>query len=1206
MRQRRIWQVKKSEESTVAFLADALGISRVSATVLVNRGITTPAAAMRFFHGALADLSNPLELPDMERGAARICRALQSGEKILVYGDYDVDGITGTALLTDVLRSLGGQVEYYIPDRLEEGYGLNIQALTRAMEAGNTLIISVDCGISSVDEAAFAAQNGLDLVITDHHQPPAVLPDAAFALINPKLADDEQLPWYNLAGVGVAFKVAQAVAAMLSHGNLCDGYLDLVALGTIADIVPLLEENRILVKEGLQRLNQGQCRPGLQALLKSAGLKYGAITAGEIGFILAPRLNACGRLAKADIAVELLLGQDLKRNEEICGLLEEENRHRQEMGEEIFREAVAMLEKEEQEQKVIVLASNRWHPGVIGIVASRLAEKYYRPTFLLNIEEGIAKGSARSIPGFNLYQALDNVRNCLLRFGGHEMAAGLALEENDLPLLQAELQQYAESVLEEKSYCPVLKLDTEVTFTDVHEKLIEELTLLEPFGAGNPNPVFVLRNSSLTDVKAVGQNGKHLKLAILDPEQARRIDGIGFQLGELQEEAACWARCDLAFIPELNTFQGVTRLQLKIRDLKDTIEPDDIFTPLSFLEQLYLDGEIWLEDDYFRDILDKEEFFTKVAGVTFTDRQKIIRGIQAGDAVYLQRELDNPFDSNAIAVYYQDSSIGYLQKRLAKYLATAMDHGTKYEAYVTQVTGGEKEKDILGVNLCIRKMNAAKGEENLAVVKEELLKYSSAELGEKIRRAILGDAEYHEKQKEAIRSLKSGQNTLIVFGTGRGKSAVFQAMAVYQALAEHKITFLLYPLRSLVNDQYHRLQRIMTPLGIKVAAINGSVGIHEKKEFFKDYLLGKVDVVLTTPEFLAFHLEKFGSMAERIGFFVVDEAHHLAEGKRRGYRLLSRCWRQLGQPLALAATATAEDETVRVIGDTLNITRMVLEKHVRENLQLVDKRREKDKLPYLLKLVDTKERIVIYVNSRKQAYQLASDLRYYYPAAKDEIGFYHGGLYSAQRNQLEKMFRDGQLRVMVTTSAFGEGIDIPDIQNVVLYHLCFSLTEFNQLAGRAGRNGKSARIHLLFNEEDKKLNELLLEAAAPTRKVLAKFYTYLREQGKKGEPLQFTNRQLQEAMQRLGEKNFREQTASICLGILEDLGLLLREVEGKTRYLHLVPPPPGKLDLADSIRFVEGQDEWEDFQSFAEFALHASAEHILAAVNQPICPAQTA
>ena len=257
----------------------------------------------------------------------------------------------------------------------------------------------------------------------------------------------------------------------------------------------------------------------------------------------------------------------------------------------------------------------------------------------------------------------------------------------------------------------------------------------------------------------------------------------------------------------------------------------------------------------------------------------------------------------------------------------------------------------------------------------------------------------------------------------------------------------------------------------------------------------------------------------------------------------------------------ADEETAQKICGLLNIEQLVVEKHVRENLRLVDKRREKDKLAYLLRLLDTRERIVIYVNSRKQAYELASDLRYYYPAARDEIGFYHGGLNSVQRSRLENMFRAGELRVMVTTSAFGEGIDIPDIQNVVLYHLCFSFTEFNQLAGRAGRNQKEAKIHLLFNEEDRKLNELILEGAAPTRKVLAKFYSYLREQGKNGEPLRLTNRELQEAMQRLGEKNFQEHTASACLGILEDLGLVLREVEGRNA-LFICASPPGKLDLA--------------------------------------------
>jgi single-stranded-DNA-specific exonuclease len=327
--------------------------------------------------------------------------------------------------------------------------------------------------------------------------------------------------------------------------------------------------------------------------------------------------------------------------------------------------------------------------------------------------------------------------------------------------------------------------------------------------------------------------------------------------------------------------------------------------------------------------------------------------------------------------------------------------------------------------------------------------------------------------------------------------------------------------------------------------------------------------------------------------------------KRRGYRLLGKSWQQLGKPLALAVTATADDETAQSIIDNLNICKLVIEKHVRENLLIIDKRSEKDKLKYLLKLVDSGERIVIYVNSRKRAYELASDLRLYYPAARDQIAFYHGGLNSEYRAMLENMFRDGALRVMVTTSAFGEGIDIPDIKHVVLYHLCFSMTEFNQLSGRAGRNNEEARIHLLFNDKDKKLNELILEGVAPTREVLGKLYIYLREQGKKGDPLQLTNKEIQDAMQNLGVKNFREQTASTCLGILEELGLLLREVEGNKRYIHLVPPPPGKLDLADSVRYIEGRDEWEDYQNFASFVLNGDKESIITAINRPIAPANT-
>lgn len=1213
MVRKRIWQQKKVDEQKSKLWVEFLGVSRVTADILQHRGITTPEEARYFLSASYSDLQKPQELPEMLAGAQRIKSAIINGENILIYGDYDVDGITGTALLTDLLRRLGGKVNYYIPNRMEEGYGLNIQALLAVKEKGTELIVSVDCGISSLDEAAWIRESGMDLVITDHHELPEQLP-TALAVINPKLADESK-PWYDLSGVGVAFKVGQAVASLFSQESICEEYLDLVALGTIADIVPLRGENRILVKAGLSRINDEQCRLGLQSLIASSGLKGKELTSGYVSFVLAPRLNACGRLGRADLAVRLFLSSALEEIEDICQVLEEENNQRRKVEEKIYREALELLEKgegqapgtdydyEHVQDKLIFLASENWHPGVMGIVASRLTEKYYRPTILLNLEEGTGKGSARSIPGFHLYKALEQVKDDLLKFGGHEMAAGLSLSEDRIPIVQRYLQEYACTVLDERSLTPQLHLDAEVCLEEINEHLVAEIEQLGPFGQGNPSPLLVLRNGGITEVRKVGKEGQHLKLKV--GEENKQIEGIAFKLGERQEEIGTWSRCDLAFQPQLNTYKGVTRVQMLVKDLKNYFEPDDPYSDLPFLEQLYLDGEIWLEDNNYRDIIDQEQFYTKVVGVTFEERQKLIREIAVGESLELRREPSNPYDRNAIAVYYQEQLIGYLKASLARNLVIALDQGSKYQALVTQITG--RDKDCLGVNICLRKSEKnnerTEKKDKDFFCREQLNDYSTELIEEKIRQTVLGSADYYEKQKEALEALQAEINTLLILATGRGKSAVFQSMAAKLALLENKVTIIVYPLRSLVNDQYHRLQDKMSLLGVRVSAVNGSMSKPERKQFFQDLEQGKVEIILTTPEFLAFHLEKFSLIKEKIGLFVVDEAHHLAKSKRKGYRLLGRNWEKLGRPLVLAVTATADQETAQCIINLFGCSKMVVENYVRENLQVVDKRRERDKLKYILELVDTGERIVIYVNSRKQAYLLANDLRLYYPAARDKIGFYHGGLYSQHRVVLEKMYREGELQVMVTTSAFGEGIDIPDIKHVVLYHLCFSLTEFNQLSGRAGRNHEEAKIHLLFNERDRKLNELILQGIVPTRADLGRFYLYLREESEKKEnPLLVTNQELYEAMLKLGLKSFQLPTVSVSLGILEDLGLLRRESEGRQRMIYLIPPPSHKLNLADSLRYLEGQDEWGEFLDFADFALKEGEEAILKRINRPLVP----
>lgn len=1202
MRAKSIWQLGNTDEKAVELLVKELGLSRVVAGILVIRGIATPEAAKEFLYAGKGELRSPLEIPGLQAGAKRIYEAIRNKESILVYGDYDVDGITGTVLLTDLLRCLGAQVRFYIPGRMDEGYGLNSEAIRQARETGSDLLVTVDCGISSRQEIALARELGMDVVITDHHEPPELLPEAQ-ALINPKLAtllyEEGSCPWYELAGVGVAYKVGQQVAFLCGQEDLSGEYLDLVALGTIADIVPLCGENRILVKEGLARMSEF-LRPGLQALVEVSNISGPVITEEQVGYILAPRLNACGRMSKADLAVELLMIRDTVRARELAQLLDKENQARQTIEGRIVEEAQEIIDsnKEIELHKCLVLASQEWHPGVIGIVASRLVGKYHRPTLLIAIENGIGKGSGRSIPGFSLHQALEQVKEYLLTFGGHEMAAGFSLEEAQIPSFKEAFQAVVDQSLQADDLLPVLQADVEIDCRDINAELVRELALLAPFGQRNPRPLLVVRKRPITGCREVGSKGNHLKLRVMGENSW--LEGIAFQKGVLKEIAAGWDICDVAFSPEINTWNGRTMVQLNIKDLKPYLEPDNPTKPVSFLDRLYLEGEIWQEDDYYRDYADRAEFYTKVAGVSFENRQEVIRTLSAGDKVELRREPANAHDPKAVAVYCREGQLGYLKGSLARYLAPAMEQGIEYEAYVTQVTGYEKNN--LGVNLRVGRLDREKDFSELTVVRKRWSSQSPPELERMIKEALLGSHDYHPKQREALEGLRKHVNSLVVFGTGRGKSAVFQAMAAYLALTANQATLIIYPLRSLVNDQYRHLQEKLEPMGLRVASANGSLNMAQKKEFFKDLLAGTLDVILTTPEFLEYHVDKFAACKEKIGLFVVDEAHHLAQAKRKGYRTLPRNWRRLDKPLALAVTATADDHDALGIAHDLEVGRVIIDEFTRANLQVVDRRNEKDKLAYLLQLLARGERVVIYVNSRKQAYQLADDLRFYYPPGREEIGFYHGGLSSEDRITLEEMFRLGKLRVMVTTSAFGEGINIPDIKHVVLYHLCFSRTEFNQLSGRAGRNHEDAYIHLLFGDKDKKLNELILEGQAPNREMLVHVYRYLRERAREADPVLATNHEIMEAIQREGMKNFREQTASASLAILEELGLLLREVEGNKRYIHIPPPPPGKLDLGDSVRYLEGMDEWEEFLDFSGFALKGDSAKLLDTINKPIAP----
>ena len=567
---RKIWRYRNTEVKPVAVqrAADANNVPRIIANLLLNRGISEADFAA-FLVKSRKYIKNPMEMLDMEKAADRIAEALKNEEKIVIYGDYDVDGITSTALLYEFLRSIGANAEYYIPDRKDEGYGINIMAVNKLIKQGVKLLITVDCGITAIGEVEFAKLQGMDVIITDHHTCKERIPTAAVAVVNPKRPDDGY-GFDGLAGVGVAFKLALALAMKLglNTGEVFDRYVDLAAIGTIADVVPLVDENRIIVSKGLDALQEPH-RPGIRALFEVAGVADKKVTASTIAFFAAPRMNAAGRLGTAVTSVELLLTRDETRAKEIAEELDRENRARQETEQEINEQALGMIAKDPgfARKKVIVLACREWHNGVIGIVASRLVERFYKPTILISVsEDGKGKGSGRSISGFNLFDALADSEELLTNFGGHAVAAGLGINSDKIEEFEKKINKYADTYLTDSDMIPVVKIDCMLGGANLNLGLAKMLANLEPYGMGNERPVFGVKDAAVTAISTVGTDNKHLRLQI--EKDGTRVNCIGFGMGEYQRMIRTGCRVHIAFRLDINTYQGTESVQLQLVDIK--------------------------------------------------------------------------------------------------------------------------------------------------------------------------------------------------------------------------------------------------------------------------------------------------------------------------------------------------------------------------------------------------------------------------------------------------------------------------------------------------------------------------------------------------------------------------------------------------------------------------------------------------------------
>lgn len=557
------WQIYETNEVESERISKKYNLNKLLASILINRNIKEEQIKT-FLEPTRQNFHNPFLMPDMEIAVNRIIKAINNKEKVIIYGDYDVDGITSITVLKSFLEDRGMNVDYYIPNRLEEGYGLNIPAVEKISNQKYDLMITVDCGISAVKEIEYANSLGIETIVTDHHEVGEELPNA-LAVVDAKRKDNEY-PCRDLAGVGVVFKLIQALGMRLNiEEKEYLKFLDIVCVGTISDIVPLVDENRVITKLGLLLVKQTK-NMGLKSLLISSGYKN--IDSNTISFGVAPRINACGRMGHADEALKLFLAKDVYEVNRLTQLLNDYNKIRQEKEKSIYEEAIKQIEEKQLFNKnAIIVGGENWHHGVIGIVSSKITDLYFKPSILLCYEDDLAKGSGRSIPGFDLHDALMKCQDSIERFGGHAMAIGITIKKENFEKFSEEVEKVAEDA-KINEIIPIINIDARIDLSEINKEIVESLKQLEPFGEGNKTPIFAFKNLKIDSIRSLTE-GKHIKMTLKDENTI--IDAIGFNLGYLADEYRIGDKIDVVGNLEINSFNGVDSLQINLKDVIKSI-----------------------------------------------------------------------------------------------------------------------------------------------------------------------------------------------------------------------------------------------------------------------------------------------------------------------------------------------------------------------------------------------------------------------------------------------------------------------------------------------------------------------------------------------------------------------------------------------------------------------------------------------------------
>lgn len=554
------WEICKKQDEKIEKLANENNLSPLLANILINRNIITKQEVELFLNPTRNDFHDPFLMPDMDKAVNRILKAIENQEKAIIYGDYDVDGITSITVLKNFLQDRGLSIDEYTPNRLDEGYGLNTNAIKNIYEHGYTLMITVDCGISAIEEIKYSQELGMEVIVTDHHEPGEKIPNC-LAVVDAKRKDNKY-PFNQLAGVGVVFKLIQAISVKLKlDAKEYLKYLDIVCVGTISDIVPLVDENRVIAKLGLKLIPMTK-NIGLKTLIESIG--YKEINSNSISFGVAPRINACGRMGAQEEALKLFLTKNKEEAIKITEILNKYNQERQKTEKAIFDEAVEQVENNEKDAPCLILGQEGWHHGVIGIVSSKITEQYFKPSILICFEKEEGKGSGRSIPGFDLHEALMNCSNYIEKFGGHSMAIGINVKKENFEKFKKEFQEYSQNH-GIRDIIPVIKIDGETSLKEINLQTVKELNLLEPYGEANKIPLFIIKGLKIQSIRTLSE-GKHLKLKLM--QDSYLIDAIGFGIGKCAEKYLIGDKVDIVGSLEVNQFNGNEQVQLVIKDLR--------------------------------------------------------------------------------------------------------------------------------------------------------------------------------------------------------------------------------------------------------------------------------------------------------------------------------------------------------------------------------------------------------------------------------------------------------------------------------------------------------------------------------------------------------------------------------------------------------------------------------------------------------------